>query len=109
MSRTIIEFAPSTDPWPVIDAWSAANKFTLAGHGPWGRTYKRGDGFWTTMTMVQIEATPTGLRLSGWVPFWGAGPEQSLHNIDFIAYFPRRKSQRIVNALLLALGTPALT
>lgn len=108
MSRTVIEFMPAMDPWPTIEAWAAANKFTLASHGPWGRTYKRGDGFFTPISHVQFEGTPVGLRLSAWVPAFGFAGEFGIHDVDMFQYFPRKKAQKLVNALLRQLGAPTL-
>lgn len=113
MSRTVIDLAPAVDPWPVIDAWAAAKKFTLTGYGEWGRAYSHGDGFWTAMVKVQIErvhieAVGPVLRVSAWVPFWGVGSELAVHDISFFQYFPRKKGQRLVNDLLGALGAPTL-
>jgi hypothetical protein len=108
MSRTIVDLVPLSDPWPVIDSWASANGFSVDGYGNWGRSYKRGDGFWTPISRVQIEATPTGLRLSAWVPFWGSGNELDIHNLNPLQYFPRKKAQDKVNALLRQLGAPTL-
>lgn len=109
MSRTVVDLAPASDPWPVIDAWAASSRFTLTGYGEWGRTYTYGDGFWKPKVNVVLEAAGTGLRLTAWVPFWGVGSEFSVHDLDPIQYFPRKKGQKLVNRLLSALGAPALS
>lgn len=108
MSRTIIDLVLSADPWPVIDSWASANGYSVDGYSDWGRSYKRGDGFWTPISKVQIEATPLGLRLSAWVPFWGFGSELDIHRLNPLQYFPRAKAQKQVNELLRALGAPTL-
>lgn len=108
MSRTVIAVVPTSDPWPVIDAWAQANGFSVDAHGAWGRSYKRGDGFITPISKVLIEAEPVGLRLSAWVPFWGFGTELDIHRLNPLQYFPRVKAQKQVNELLRALGAPTL-
>ena len=108
MSRTVIPFTPTVDPWPIIDAWAQTNGYSIDNHGAWGRAYKRGDGFITPISKVLIEADLSGLRLSAWVPFWGFGSELDIHQLDPLQYFPRKKAQKQVNELLRALGLPTL-
>lgn len=108
MSRTVIDITPTVEPWAVIDAWAKTSKFAVTGFGDWGRTYRYGDGFWKPMVNVQIEAITTGLRLTAWVPFWGFGGDFSVHDLDPIQYFPRKKGQKLVNRLLAALGVPTI-
>jgi hypothetical protein len=108
MSRTVISVTPTVDPWPVVDAWAATHKFKVQAFGEWGRTYTDGDGFWKPVVKVQIEPAGHALVVSAWVPFWGSGPEFSVHNIDLMQYFPRKKAQKMVNELLRGLGAPTL-
>jgi len=104
MSRTVIDITPTVEPWAVIDAWAAANGFTVNGFGEWGRAYKRGDGFFTPISHVQFEGTPSGLRVSAWIPAWGFAGEFGIDDLTPFQYFPRKKAQKQVNALLVQLG-----
>ncbi len=104
--RTILEFRPATDPWPLIDAWAARTRHSIASHGDWGRVYQRGDGFLQARSYVQITLAGDTLHIESWIVVWFTGGELDVSSRSFVQYFPRRRARRFLNDLLASLGQP---
>ena len=108
MSRTVVDISTSVDPWPVIDTWASANKFSVVSCGALDRIYERGGGFRRARIVVQVDSTPTGITLSAWAPYAITDTELDVLPLQPLNYFARRKARRLVNALLEELGQPRL-
>lgn len=108
MARTEVEFAPTVDPWPVVDAWAKKHSFSVDAYGDWGRRYKRGDGFVTPVCCTQVEVTEAGFKVSVWAPSPLGGAELEVQDINGLAVFVRRKARKLANSLLQQLGGPEI-
>lgn len=108
MSRTVVDIAPTVDPWPVIDAWASDWRYRLKAHGPWGRTYQHGDGFAVAPICVSCEVVPGGMRLSAWVPLLGFAMDQAIDAGSYWGSVPKRLGRDHVNELLRRLHLPPL-
>lgn len=104
--RTVLEFPLHSDPWPTIDAWAAQTGYAVDEHGPWGRRYRRGDGFLVARSYVQVMPIGEALRVESWIVVWFTGGEMDVSSGDPIQYFPRRKARALLNPLLTSLGQP---
>ncbi len=102
MSRTVIEFVPTVNPWAVLETWAARNRFELESADESGRAYK------TRESRVLVEPTASGVRLSAWAVLFPATDEFRVDRLGPIGIFPRVKTRRLVNGLLQELGQPRL-
>ncbi len=102
MSRTVIEFAPTIDPWPILESWATKNRFELASAGEGGRSYKARESH------VMMEPTSSGVRLTAWAVLAPTTDEFRVDRLGPIAIFPRLKTRGLVNSLLQELGQPRL-
>jgi len=107
-NRMTLDIRLASDPWPLIDAWAARTRHSIASHGDWGRVYQRGDGFFQARSYVQITVSGDLLHLESWIIVWFTGGELDVSSRSLVQFFPRRRARRLLNDLLASLGQPSV-
>jgi len=116
--RTTREFACSSDPWPIVEAWAAENGYQLKKEEGPTRLYHKGNWQLMAPACLQFTWSENRAKLEAWVKadiyllislLTGKKPEARLDSGGLIATVPRRLAREAVNKLLSRLGQESIT
>ena len=117
-ARTVRDFVPAGDPWPVVDQWVQAQGYRLIEQSGVGRRYQKGSGFWVAPRMLEVSSQGDHLHLEAWVKnnalvrvmSLGILPaEIGIESGGVKAVIPRKMGRDEVNTLLTPLGQQPIT
>jgi hypothetical protein len=112
-----INFQYQGDLWKVVDAWCAANKYTLRKTSDSGRVYQRGNGWLSPPEALRISHTTQETVLEALLLFgdfaramaFNSMPtEMGIESGGYNQWLHRQKMRNRVNGLLEKLELPAI-
>lgn len=108
-SRDSVLITAPVDVAGIARGWADHHYYAETPAGPILR-FKKGKGFLTAATFVDIYPAQGGTQVDGYIRIVGIGRSRmmSLTNSSFVGKMPRKKSLGEFNALLGALGHPPL-